>query len=401
MPTFRYRAYDGLGNSRAGNLEAAGLKDAVQRLKDTGLYPVDMAEAGLEKRKFFGIGGDISTQALALVTRQLATLLSTGTTLSEALGVLIENTSASGFKSILLDVKESVMEGNSFARALEAHPGVFSALYRGLVASGEASGSLDKALPRLADYLEARARIIRDVKAALTYPILMSLVGAGVLSFLFIFVIPKITRMFEDTRNTLPLITRFLIMVTGTFRSYWPLLLVAAGASFWLIRRRYRTAGGKAAIERLILRLPWFGGLATDFYISNLARTLGSLLKGGVQMLKALEMTKEVLNHSVFNGILEEARHDCMGGSSLSSSLKKHRAMPPIVVHMISVGERSGSLDDMLLKTADTYELEFESGVKRSLNLLEPLLILAMGLVVGFIVLAILLPIFELNQIIR
>ncbi|MDP2689838.1 MAG: type II secretion system F family protein, partial [Deltaproteobacteria bacterium] len=343
----------------------------------------------------------VSARLLSLTTRQLATLLSSGTALSEALTILSANTADRRLKSIILKVNESVIEGSSLARALEQYPDVFSTFYRGLVTAGEASGSLDKVLPRLADYLEARAKLSSDVKAALTYPALMTIVGAGVLSFLFIFVIPRITRVFEDTQSALPFMTVVLISVTGVLSRWWPVAAVTLAASVWAAARYLKTGRGRDALDRLVPRIPLIGNLAASFHVSSLTRTLGSLLKGGVQLLRALDITREVVGNAVYDGILRDAKEGCMGGASLSSSLARHKAVPPIVVHMISVGEKSGTLDEMLLKTADAYDLEFNSGVKRALNLLEPLLILAMGLVVGFIVLAILLPIFELNQVVR
>ncbi len=399
MPTFRYKAYDSGGKLTAGDIDGSGLKDAVQKLKSIGLHPSDVAEASEKGGLFTGKG--VSVQLLSLTTRQLSTLLSSGTTLSEALAVLAQNTSSARLKSVLQNVMQSVTEGSSLARSLEAHPDIFSVFYRGLVAAGEASGSLDKVLSRLADYLESRARIVNEVKAALTYPALMTLVGAGVLAFLFIFVIPKITRMFEDSHNALPLITVVIIAVSDLLRNYWFVFVGLIAAAVLLLKRYSRTGRLKSVIDPALLRVPWIGGLATSFYTANMAMTLGSLLKDGVQMLRALDITREVLDNRVFDNVLSSARMEVMEGASLSSSLKKHKAVPPIAVHMISVGEKSGNLDEMLLKTGESYGLEFAAGVKRTLNLLEPLLILAMGLVVGFIVLAILLPIFELNQIIH
>lgn len=399
MSTFRYRAYNEAGKSVAGTIDASGFNDAVRLLKETGLFPVDVEKAAA-RRRWFDLEG-ISSRLLALTTRQLATLLSSGTSLSEALAILAANTPNAKLKDIIVKVNESVTGGSSLARALEPYPDVFSSFYRGLVMAGEASGSLDRVLPRLADYLETRAKIADDVKAALTYPALMTLVGAGVLTFLFIFVIPRITRIFEDTGSALPFITVVLIRLANVLGRWWPLIFISIGASVWAGSRRLKSGGGKELADRLVLRLPWFGPLATGFYVSTLARTLGSLLNGGVGLLKALDITSEVVGNTVFKVALTDAREECMGGASLSSSLKKHRAIPPIAAHMVNVGERSGTLGDMLLKTAEAYELEFNSGVKRTLNLLEPFLILAMGLAVGLIVLAILLPIFELNQIVR
>jgi len=399
MPTFRYKAYDNGGKLTSGDIDASGVRDAAEKLRSAGLHPSDVSVAS-SARGLFG-GRPVSVGQLSLTTRQLSTLLSSGTTLSEALSVLVENSASPRFKSVLLDVKEKVAEGVSLSRALEAHPEVFSTLYRGLVASGESSGSLDAVLTRLADYLEARARIGSEVKAALTYPALMTVVGAGVLSFLFIFVIPKITRMFEEAQSALPIATVVLIAISNLLRTFWPLLIVLAAALAWGFKRYRDTRPVKRALGALVLTSPVIGPLATSFYVSNMTRTLGSLLRDGVHLLRAIEITREVVDNSVFDGILAAARGECMEGASLSSSLKKHKAIPPIVVHMVSVGEKSGNLDQMLLKTGESYDLEFQAGVKRTLNLLEPLLILAMGLIVGFIVLAILLPIFNLNQIIR
>lgn len=399
MPTFRYKAYTQGGKVVAGDIEAAGLGDALVRLKTTGLFPTDVEEAELEKGRL--IKRKVTAGLLAVTTRQLATLVSTGTTISDALSVLIENSTNLKLKSVLIKVKEDVSGGSSFAKALEPHPDIFSTFYRGLVAAAEATGSLDKMLPKVADYLEARARIMNEVRTALTYPALMSLVGAGVLSFLFVYVIPKITSIFADTQSTLPLITQVLLFITGAFLKLWPALLAGLAASVWYARRSLKTERGKAFRDRWLLRLPWLGPIAVDFYISNFARTMGSLLKGGVQMLKALDITREVMDHAVYGEALKSARKDCMEGASLSASLKKSGVVPSIVVHMINVGERSGQLDEMLLKAAESYELSFQAGVKKTLSLLEPVLILVMGVVVGFIVLAILLPIFQLSQTIR
>jgi general secretion pathway protein F len=400
MPTFSYKAYNRGGGQVAGSIEAAGPKEAAQSLKNTGLYPTEVKEAGREAGKAL-FGQRVSPGALAAAARQLATLISTGTSISEALQVLAENTDNQKLRAILLETKDSVLGGSSLSKALSANPDVFSPLFRGLVQAAEASGSLDQVLPRLADYLEKRARIRSEVRAALTYPALMTIVGAAVLAFLFIFVIPKISRIFEDTGTKLPFVTVLLLWITGIVRSYWPFLLGAAGGAYWFLMRRSRSARGREIKDRLLLKLPWFGAIVLSFHMANLTRTLGTLLKGGVQMLKAIEICREALDNKVFDKVLDAAAKDCAEGSSLSASLKKSALVPPLVCHMISVGERSGNLDEMLLKTAESYDAYFEDGVKRSLSLMEPVLILAMGLVVGFIVLAMLLPIFELNQTIR
>lgn len=399
MPTFNYKAYNRGGAQVAGSIEAAGRKEAAQALKGTGLFPTEVVEAG--SRKGALLGSRVSPGALAAASRQLATLVSSGTSIPEALQVLAGNTESAPLKAVLLETREGVLGGSSLSRALEKNPSVFPPMFRGLVQAAEASGSLDEVLPRLADYLEKRARIRTEVRAALTYPALMTVVGACVLGFLFMFVIPKISRIFEDTGARLPYITTVLLWMTGVVRSYWYAILGVTGAAAWLLRRKSRSARGREIMDALLMKMPWFGRIVVSFHVANLTRTLGTLLKGGVQMLRALEICRDALDNTVFARILDEAIKDCTEGGSLSASLRKHAFVPPLVAHMASVGEKSGNLDEMLLKTADSYDAAFEDGVKRSMSLLEPVLILAMGLVVGFIVLAMLLPIFELNQTIR
>lgn len=397
MPVFNYKAYDKSGREVAGNLDAIGLKDAIQSLKKDGLYPariveVDFVRRGREK---------VATHDLALTTRQLATLLSSGANLSDALTVLADEEGNTRLKSVILHIKDTIAEGSSLASAMNSYPQIFSGIYRGMVAAGEASGSLDRILPRLADYLETRAKIIRDIRFAVIYPVFMIAVGIGVLSILFIFVIPKITRIFEDTKNVLPWITIVLLWVTDLLRHYWSVIIFAIIGIIWGGRFYIKTPAGKTMKDKLSLKVPWFGGLIIKFYISNLTRTLGNLLKGGIPIIKALEMTKVVLNHMVFNEVINKAIQDIVSGSSLSASFKKAESIPPIVNHMIAVGETGGNLDEMLLKASDIYEQEFESEIKKTLTLLEPVLILIMGVIIGFIVIAILLPIFQLNQVIR
>lgn len=396
MATYRYRAYDGNGALAAGKTEASGRDDAVRRLKGLGLHPVEVKETEAAKR-----GRKITTGDLALVTRQLSTLLASDTSMTEALSVLTGNTENERLKSVLGDISEAVTGGSSLSGALLRHPRVFSPFYRGLVASAEASGSLEKVLPRLASELESRARLITELRAALAYPVLMLLVGAGVLAFLFVFVIPKITGIFDDTGESLPLITALLIGIAELVSVYWPVFVAFGVAAYLGIRRVTKSGRGREIMEELALDLPVAGRLISLFYLAALTRTLGSLLAGGIQLLKALEITREVVDHTAFGRALEEAVSDCAGGMALSTSLAKCNRIPLLVVHMVKVGEKSGGLDKMLLRTAEGYEAELQAGIRKTMSLIEPALILAMGAVVGFMVLAIILPIFELNQVIR
>ncbi|MFQ5329157.1 MAG: type II secretion system F family protein [Thermodesulfobacteriota bacterium] len=396
MPIFRYKAYDGAGSEAAGTLDAVGLQDAVKQLKGNGLYPKEVTEllAGSTRRL------SISAQELALVTRQLGTLLNAGASITEALDVLGKEREGGPLGAVLLNINDAVSQGSSLAGALESYPSIFPGVYRGMVSAGEASGSLDTVLTRLAEYLETKARIVQEVRTALIYPLFMVLVGAVVLSFLFIFVIPKIMVVFEDREATMPFITTILLTIANVMRSYWPLLILLAAGGVLGFRHAVQRPFWKALVDRGLLRAPVAGKLIVHFYIANLTRTLGTLLQAGLPMLASLEITGRAMDHGVFKGVIERAIKRVTEGAPLSASFGREEVAPQILNHMITIGERSGNLDEMLLKASESYEEEFESGVKRSLALLEPTLILLMGVVVGFIVLAILLPIFELNQVV-
>ncbi len=404
MPIFNYRAYDSVGKEVSGTIEAAGVKDAAARLRKEGLFPHDlsMEEKGRSLLAWLkALLPKGSSLELASMSRQLSTLLSSGASLHESLDILVKEMDKSPLCSSLVDVKERLAGGSSLARALEAQGGVFPQMYCSMVEAGEETGRLESVMARLAEYLEARERVYEKVKTALIYPTLMTIVGAGVLSFLLIFVIPKITTIFEDTKTALPFITVVLLWFTSFLRRFWPIVLVLVAALPFVLRRLTRTPAGKAFSDRLVLRLPVVGRIVSKFYYSTMARTLGSLLEGGVPLLSALEMTGRVLNHTLFKKVFEKAARDVTEGGELSKSFAASGVMPGMVVYMTSIGEKSGQLPEMFLKVAESYEREFNTSVERGLALLEPILILVMGAAVGFIVLAILLPIFELNQIVR
>lgn len=401
MPIFQYKAYNADGKEISGELEALGLKDASRILKKDGLYPKELSLFEKRENILSRRYSRISLNELAAVTRQISVLIKSGSSLYDSLSILINETENKGLKAGLINIKERISEGSSFARALESHRNIFSEMYQRMVEAGEASGALDKVLIKLADYLEARAKIQEKVRTALIYPALMTAVGICVLSFLFIFVIPKITRIFEDTKQALPLITVILLNAVNLFRNYWHIILITIGSAGWGIKEFIKRPKGKALKDKLLFKIPWIGRVFANFYMANFAYTLGSLLNSGVPMLKAIDMTKRVLNNAVFEKILDKAVKDITEGASLSASLRNSDIITGILIHMIATGERSGNLDSLLLNSADTYEKDFETSVGRALSLLEPVLILAMGFIVGFIVLAILLPIFELNQIAR
>ncbi len=401
MPIFQYKAYDAAGEEITGTAEALSLREAKERLRKDGLYPRDISLSDNEAGFFTLRRRRVSLTALATATRQLSVLLSSGTTLYDALSILSAEGDNGVLGGALFHIKESISGGSSFAKALEARPGIFSEMYVRTVEAGELSGTLDAALLNLSGHLEARSRLHEKVKTALIYPALMIVVGALVILFLFIFVIPKITAVFEDTKQSLPLLTIVFLRTANIVRNYWYILLACAVASFLAARFFMKKPYGREAVDRAILRLPLMKGLIMKFYMATFARTMGDLLSSGVPLLNAMDMAKRVLNQAVFQKALDKAIKDVTEGASLSMSLKSSGVFSNILTHMIATGEKSGELDSLLLKAAASYEREFEQQVSRGIALLEPLLILVMGVVVGFFVLAILLPILQLNQVVR
>lgn len=391
MPIFLYKGYKTDGSEVAGTLEANSLKDAVLRLRDSGLYTKKVQEAVY--RKGFGLFRRPDASLLPSTTRQLSTLLSSGVTLMEALSSISEENR--GFwKNMLVNIKERVAAGSSFSKALEGYEMIFPEFYVNMVAAGEASGNLDNVLSHLSDFLESQANLKSKVRASMVYPVFMICVGFIVLSFLFTFVIPKITKIFKDTESALPFITVVLITISDIFQNYWWILAgILLGGVFGLRRLKERN---RLFVDRLILRLP--GNIIQSLYFGRFARTLGSLLEGGLPVLKALELSAKSIGNKALETKVIDAGRRVAEGARLSASLED---FPPMLLQLITTGERSGRLVEVLKNAADSYEEEFSRRVQNALSFLEPAMILLMGLIVGIIVLAVLLPIFQLNQLIK
>lgn len=386
MPIFRYKGFRAGGGRSAGTLEAESIKDAIHKVKGLGLYPKELSEYAPGKRSLFGRK---DAWRLPTVTRQLSVLLQSGVPLVEALRALSDE-NGGRWRGILIDIRERVSSGASLSRGLEEHEDVFPEFYRNMVASGEASGTLDGVLERLADFLESQDAIREKVRAAMIYPIIMTSVSFVVLSFLFVFVIPKIVRMFEDTKSALPFATVLLIWISNVFVRYWWLLMAGlAAAVFGLKRLRAKHRG---VFDKKLMGV--FGSL----YLGRFARTLGFLLEGGLPMLRALELAGKSSGNIYLEGVSRDAAGKVSEGARLSQALG---VLPPVLTQLISTGEKSGRLADVLRRAANSYEADFDRRIKRALALLEPGMILIMGLVVGFIVFAVLLPMFQLNQVIR
>jgi general secretion pathway protein F len=391
MPIFQYRGYRSDGSEVTGTLEANSYKDAVVRLKDSGLYPKTVQETLYKKRHAFFRRSDPSF--LPTTTRQLSTLLSSGVTLIDALNSIAEEHQGY-WQNMLVSIKEHIAAGSSFSKALESYNTIFPEFYVNMVAAGEASGNLDMVLRRLADFLESQANLKSKVRMSMVYPTIMICIGFIVLSFLFTFVIPKITSIFKNTESALPFITVVLITISNIFQNFWWLFIALLLGSMVGLRRLRKQ--NRIFIDRLILRLP--GNVLQSLYFTRFSRTLASLLEGGLPVLRSLELSAKAIGNSVLEQRVRDAEQRVAEGARISASLE---GFPPVLLQLIATGERSGRLVEVLKSAADSYEDEFSRKVQKALSLLEPGMILIMGLIVGFIVLAVLLPIFQLNQLIK
>ena len=407
MPIFEYEALNAAGKNIRGIIDADSARTARTKLKGQGIYPTEIREEDAAAQRAplsdlsFGLFGRIKAKDLALASRQLATLMEAGIPLNSSLSALIEQMGNPLLKKIITQIRERVREGSSFADALALHPSVFSNLFIGMVRAGEVSGTLALTLGRWADFSEHQVGLQQRIRAALTYPIFMFVIGFGVLFFLMTFVVPTVTKIFSDLGRALPLPTLMLISVSDFLSRFWWALVCSIGVlAFWL-RKTLRSESGAMAWDRLKLKLPLAGNLHRRLAVSRWSRTLGTLLSGGLPLLQALEISQGVVGNRLLSQTLGHARERIREGEEMSLSLRQSALFPSVVLEMVSVGEKSGDLGKMLEKVASTLENEVEAELRSLLSLLEPVMILIMGVGVGFIALSILLPILEMSQIVR
>ncbi len=403
MPTFRYSAYGKGGGEVAGTVEAESPRAALERLKKDGLFPREIVTADdvTPKGPLTSLRRRVSLPDLALMTRRLATLLGSAVPVYEAVATLCAQERPGELKNVLGRVRDRLAEGAGLAKAMAAEPRVFSDSYVSMAAAGEASGALEIVLERLAEFLEDQDAVRNKVVTSLAYPILMVVVGSGVMMFLLGFVVPKIVTIFEESKAALPLITVILIKVSHIVQKGWWALLLLGIAAVFAYRRLEQREEFRHRRDRLLLGLPLAGSLSQRLLLSRFAKVLGLLLMSGVPVIKAMDITSAAVVNREYRACLAEARDELVEGGSLSAALGKSPLFPPLLVHMIAVGEKSGELEKMLTRAGDAFEREFEAAVTRLMALLEPLLVLGMGATVGFVVVAVLLPIFQLNQLIK
>ena len=345
-----------------------------------------------------GLVQSVQPQEVAVFTRQLGTLLRAGIPLAEALAALSEQSDNKRFEVILTGVRQKVNEGSSLAETLGQHPKIFPELYTNMVRSGEAAGNLDAVLARLADFLDAQHALRSKVSSAMTYPIIMMVLGSAIMGLLMVVVVPKITTIFEDVGRTLPWNTSLLIFLSDTISAYWWLLFIVGGLGYWGFRAWVKRPKGRETVDRLKLRIWLLGPLVRYVGVARFARTLSTMLAAGVPVLTALDIVKRVLNNVVLEKVVDEARDAIREGESIAAPLKRSGQFPSMMVHMVAVGERSGQLETMLENVATAYERDVDGKVSRLTTILSPLLIVIMAMAVGFIVLSILQPIMDMQN---
>lgn len=408
MPVYQYKALDEGGKPAGGVIDAdtpkeARLKLRERKLRVTELAPiakgVSAAAEGPAKGLRVWIPRGRRVQEISLLTRQLGTLLSSGVPIMTALNALIEQSESNAMKSVLMTVREKVAQGATLSDALALYPGLFSELYVNMVRAGEASGALDKVLFRLADYLASQNRIQSRISAALTYPTIIVILGVCVVSFLLATVVPRLTAIFEARRIPLPMPTQVLIGVSKVFSHYWWALLIVAIASWVAFLAVLRTEGGRLWWDTLMLRMPILGSLFRKAAISRFAITFATLVESGLPVLDSMSIVAQVVGNRRIGKALEEARRKIAEGSDIASPLKSSGVFPATVTYMIAVGEESGKLEDLLRRVSEAYDEEIEVAAQKMTAALEPLLIVAMAVFVGFIVFSVLMPIMQMAKI--
>jgi len=400
MTVFIYRAKKGPTQIVEGTVEAESKASALTKLSHQGYFPISICKEGQGKgavSSAINFFKRVRLHDISVFTRQLSDLLDSGLTLYKALNVVYRQTENRHFQSIIGDIRDQVRDGRPFSEALKRYPNIFSSLYVSMARSGETGGMLDDILARLAGFSESQERLATKIKSALAYPAVMAIVGLVTIVVLITFVIPKIVGMFEDLGQSLPIPTAILVGLSRFFVSYWYIIIGVIALIAFIITRIARTEEGSVAIDQLKLSIPIVGDLVKKAEIANFSRTLGTLIENGVPILESLEVISSTMQNAVLKKEILKTYKEVRDGKSLSNSLSSQNHFPMLATNMIAIGEEGGNLEKSLFKVADSYEREADNVIKIMTSLLEPFLILTMGLIVGFIVISMLLPIFQIN----
>lgn len=406
MPVYRYKGVAAGNRAVAATIDADSLRAARAKLRSEGIFPTEIVVGKTRGGETSELWAKLQLPALrrvpdldlSMFSSQLATLVSAGVPLVQALSALTEQVERERFKAVVGAVRESVNQGSSLADALAEHPQVFDELYCSMVRAGESSGALAPVLQRLADYVESRMTLRNQLINAMIYPVMMLVFSAAVAGVLLVKVIPNITTMLKDMKQELPLATRIVVAISDVVTVYWFPTLIALGVGILVWSRVVRTARGRYAWDKLMLRMPIFGRLIRYVAIARFARTLATLTAGGVNIVSALEIARSVTSNAVIASAVDGIKEAIQRGSSIAAQMRSSGEFPPLVTHMISVGEASGELPAMLGKLADTYDAQVENALERMLALLGPILLVFVAIVILTIILSTLLPLMNMTS---
>ncbi|MFM7143698.1 MAG: type II secretion system inner membrane protein GspF [Alphaproteobacteria bacterium] len=406
MAQFQYRAADGDGKVVEGTIDAADVNAAATRLQERGLIPIKVGQAAAKRTGLASISlPNLSlkrrgpkSRDLLVFTHEMSTLLAAGLPLDRSLSILADLSENPEMKRVVSEILQSVQRGKSLAESLGEHPKVFAPLYVNMVRAGEVGGVLDQVLARLREYLESADELRGEVRSALVYPVILSIVALGSVTILLTYVLPKFATIFSQAGKALPLSTRFLLGLSDGMRNYWWVMLIAIAALAVAFTHWTRTPAGRLRWDGLKLRMLLIGDLLRKLSVARFARTLGTLLRSGVPMLQALDIVRDVSGNVVLSKAIDQVKVGVRGGSGVSAPLGQTGVFPPLALQMISVWEETGRLDEMLVQVADYFDKEVRAQVKRLTSLLEPMLLLVGGVVVAFVVLSMFSAIFSINN---
>ena len=394
MPLYEYTARSSTGQIQKGQIEAQNTDEVTAHVRKNRMLLVSVRQA--PKAIKLGMGPRIKTRDIVIFTRQFATMINAGLPLVQSLTILAQQTENKALQEVTRAVVYDVEAGNTLADAFSKHPKAFTDLYVNMVAAGEAGGILDTILLRLATFLEKNDALVRKVKGAMVYPAVILSVAGIAISVLLVFVIPTFQQMFASVNMALPLPTRIVIGMSDFLINYWWAVIGIIGATIFGIRKYYATSGGRKQLDTLLLKAPVIGDLLRKSAVSRFTRTLGTLISSGVSILDGLEITAKTSGNRVVHDAVMESRQSIAGGETIAAPLERSKVFPPMVISMIAVGEQTGGLDEMLSKIADFYDEEVDVAVSALLSLLEPVMIVILGVIVGGMVIAMYLPIFDM-----
>lgn len=406
MSVFYYKATDKDGKPIEGDIDAPDYRLAVAKIRSLNYFPVNVWEEKPKKNAFQDLKlpdlaflPPVSQKELLNITQQLATLVNSSLTLDKSLSLLVQLAEKEKTREVLADVHKRVHAGNTFSNALAEHPRVFSKLYTNMVRAGEAGGVLGSVLARLTDFLEKSEELKGNIRSAMVYPSLLVFVGGSAVIVLMTVVIPKFATIFGDMGKTLPMTTVFLLNMSSFLSTYWWAILLVIAAGITAFSVYLKTEEGKYKWDKLVLKMPLFGSLVQKIEVSRFSRTMATLLTSGVPVLQSLFITRTILSNSVIAKAMDHLYDGLKGGKGIAEPLQRLNVFPPLAVHMITVGEETGAMDEMLAKISVSYDKEVERSVKQLISLIEPVMILLMGGIVGFIVISMLMAIFSINEV--